>query len=461
MARVLDVQDVIDRQSRRSFQMLLMIWMSITMMIEGFDNQVQGYTAPAIIKAWHISTASFTPVFGFFQAGFMFGVALLGNLGDILGRRTMIVAGVLLFGVCTIAGAYTTTVTTLTETRFCAAFFLGGAIPNALALAIEYAPRRRRAVRVGVLYVFYTLGASAGGFLAARLVPAYGWPSIYHVGGWVAVALSVVLFAFLPESAGFLIARGRNPERLRKTLQRLMPDLPPDAVFVSSTARQKNASVAQLFTENRTLRTVALWTAGLFSMVGLQFMTSWLPTVFTQSHVTYSWSVVALACFQAAGAVGGLAGAWALDRPRGIFWLACLALLCAPVVASFPTVIGRPGLLVALVAAAGFCIVGTQTTLNALGGVIYPTAIRSTGSGWAYGIGRIGAILGPVLGGILIAAKLQSSEIFPIIAIPPLCVAAALFTLNWFRPQAALETRSESADAPHDFAEALYAGDDK
>jgi AAHS family 4-hydroxybenzoate transporter-like MFS transporter len=237
-----------------------------------------------------------------------------------------------------------------------------------------------------------------------------------------------------------------------------MPDLPADAVFVSSTLRQKGASVAQLFADNRTLRTLMLWTAGLFSMIGLQFMTSWLPTVFTLSQVTYSSSVVALASFQAAGAVGGLAGAWALDRPRGILWLGCLALICAPIVASFPALIGRPGPLVALVAAAGFCIVGTQTTLNALSGVIYPTAIRSTGSGWAYGVGRIGAILGPVLGGFLIAAKLSPSEIFPIIAIPPLCVAAALFMLNWFRPQAALETRREAADAPRDFAVADYVG---
>ena len=107
MASFVDVTQVIDRQSRNAFQALLMAWISVTMVIEGFDNQVQGYTAPAIIKAWHITKASFSPVFVCFQLGFMLGVVLLGNLGDIVGRRVMIITGVLLFGIFTIAGAYT------------------------------------------------------------------------------------------------------------------------------------------------------------------------------------------------------------------------------------------------------------------------------------------------------------------------------------------------------------------
>jgi MFS transporter, AAHS family, 4-hydroxybenzoate transporter len=448
MPASIDLQDIIERQSRKGFQIALLIWMSVTMTIEGFDNQVQGYTAPTIIKAWHIQSAAFSPVFVAFQTGFMIGVAALGNLGDILGRRLMIITGVILFGGFTIAGAYTTDVTSLAASRFFAAAFLGGAIPNALALAIEYAPRRRRAVRVGMMYLWYTLGAAAGGFLAAKLVPAFGWQSIYHVGGWSAVVLAVVLFFMLPESAGFLLERGGDQTRLRQTLRRLTPDLPDDVVLTASAREKRQAvSVVELFRENRTLRTVCLWMACLFSMIALQFFTSWLPTIFTDSKVSYSMSVIALGCFQAAGAAGGLIGAWALDRRRGIGWLALIAFFGAPTVLAFSAAIGTQGLLIVLVAAAGFCIVGTQTGLNALGGVIYPTAIRSTGSGWAYGVGRIGAILGPILGGVLISLHLQLNHIFLIVALPPLCVASALAVLNWLRPNAALETAQIPTEA--------------
>jgi MFS transporter, AAHS family, 4-hydroxybenzoate transporter len=442
MATKIDVADTIERQSKNRFQRLLMLWISITMIVEGFDNQVQGYTAPNIIKLWHISKASFSPVFVCFQVGFMIGVVGLGNIGDIIGRRVMIILGVSLFGVFTIAGAYTSDITGLAITRLLAAVFLGGAIPNAIALAVEYAPLRHRAVRVGIMYVCYSLGAAAGGFLAAWMVPRFGWTSIYQLGGWSALGLVVVLFFMLPESARFLVMRTQDRHKLVAILRKLAPDvsLPADAAFVATTEKRASASALELFRDDRRIKTITLWIASFGSMVALQFITSWMPTIFADSRLGYSWAVIAVGLFQTGGALGGFAAGWILDRNRGILWLSIIALIGAPVVIAFSSAIGITFLLMVLVSTAGFCIVGSQIGLNALSGVVYPTAIRSTGSGWVYGIGRIGAIVGPILGGVLISLHLDISKIFLIVAIPPLCVCVALFILHLVNPDAVTKT---------------------
>jgi AAHS family 4-hydroxybenzoate transporter-like MFS transporter len=438
----IEITKIIDRQTRNKFQMILMAWISVTMIIEGFDNQVQGYTAPAIIKAWHISKASFSPVFVAFQFGFMLGVILLGNLGDIFGRRKMVITGVLLFGVFTIAGAYTTDLTAMAATRFLAAVFLGGAIPNVIALAVEYAPLRSRATRVGIMYVWYSLGAAAGGFLAAWIVPHFGWQAIYQVGGWCAIILVALLFFVLPESARFLVLKDPDQTKLTAIFAKLAPDtvIPPGAVFIAEQEKRTSASVTALFTEDRNLKTIPLWIASFASMVGLQFITSWMPTIFVDSQLGYKGAVIALGLFQGAGAFGNFVTGWVLDGKNGILLMSLIALIGAPVVFFFGSAVGITFLLMVLVAMAGFCMVGSQSGLNALSGVIYPTAIRSTGSGWCYGVGRIGAILGPILGGVLISLHLDLKQIFLVVAAPPLCVGLALLALHWLRPNAVTES---------------------
>ncbi len=449
MANLVDVTKVIDRQSRNAFQALLMAWISVTMVIEGFDNQVQGYTAPTIIKAWHITKASFSPVFVCFQLGFMLGVILLGNLGDIIGRRVMIISGVLLFGIFTIAGAYTTGLHGLAATRFLAALFLGGAIPNVIALAVEYAPLRHRAIRVGIMYVWYSGGAAIGGFLAAWIVPRFGWQSIYLLGGWTALALVIGLYFVLPESARYLVVRERGQRQLFATMRRLSPDIvfPPDTVFIAPAEPKTSASVTELFKENRKLRTLPLWAASFASMIGLQFITSWMPTILTDSRVGYVGAVIALGLFQAGGCLGSYVTGFMLDRRNGILLMGIIAAIGAPAVFLFGASVGVTALLMLLVTVAGFCVVGSQCGLNALSGVIYPTAVRSTGSGWSYGVGRVGAVLGPILGGVLISLHLGLRPIFLIVAVPPLCVGIALFVLHHFQPDAVTESGAQLAEA--------------
>ena len=437
MAVRMDVGAVIENQSKNLFQVFLTILIAVTAFVEGFDAQIQGYTAPTLTKLWHVSKGEFSPVFVWFQIGVLVGAIGLGNLGDILGRRRMIVTGVLVFGLFTVAGAYAGNVPELAATRFLSAIFLGGAMPNAIALIIDYSPHRRRTFRVGIMYTIYTGGGAAGGLLAAWLVPHFGWQSIYYVCGVLAMLLSGVLFLFLPESLRFMVLRRRRPDVVAATLRKLAPgmDIPLDAEFFVRNDVEKKAAVVELFRENRAGMTLALWCAYGVNLIALIFVTSWMPAIFADNGISYSVSVIATSLFQAGGAVGSLVGGWMLDRPKGILRLCALCLTAVPVIICIGHAAEVQPLLLALACAAGICIVGTQTGCNALSGALYPTTLRSTGAGWANGIGRFGAITGPWLGALLLGMHLSLPIIFLLVAIPSFCVSILLLILNFSQPR--------------------------
>src|SRR5271170_6645383 len=207
----IDVGRLIEEQKFGWFQATLMFWICAFMFIEGYDMQVVGYAAPAIIKAWHSDKAAFGVVFGAGLGGFMLGATVLGNLGDRFGRKRMIVAGSVLFGLFTLASAWAEGLTSLLVLRTIAGIGLGGSIPNAIALMTEYAPVKVRATRVGIMFIGYTIGSALGGFIAGQLIPDYGWPSVFVVGGILPIMLALGAAFALPESVRFLmLKRGRT-----------------------------------------------------------------------------------------------------------------------------------------------------------------------------------------------------------------------------------------------------------
>ena len=214
-AASIDVGTLIEGQRFGRFQIGLMFWICTFMLIEGYDMQVVGYAAPAIIKAWHSDKAAFGVVFGAGLGGFMLGATILGNLGDRFGRKRMIVAGALLFGLFTLSCAWADGLTSLLVLRTIAGVGLGGSIPNAIALVTEYAPARQRATRVGIMFIGYTIGSALGGVIAAQLIPTWGWPSVFVVGGVLPIAIGLVLLFVLPESVRFLMVKRDRTDLVR------------------------------------------------------------------------------------------------------------------------------------------------------------------------------------------------------------------------------------------------------
>jgi MFS transporter, AAHS family, 4-hydroxybenzoate transporter len=427
----IDAGRLIEEQKFGWFQATLMFWICAFMFIEGYDMQVVGYAAPVIIKAWHSDKAAFGVVFGAGLGGFMLGATLLGNLGDRFGRKRMIVAGSLLFGLFTLASAFAEDLTSLLTLRAIAGLGLGGSIPNAIALITEYAPARVRATRVGFMFIGYTTGSALGGVIAAQLMPNYGWQSVFVVGGVLPIILAAVLVFALPESVRFLMLKRGRTDLVFSLLRRLRPELDlRDGTAISMPdTKQNGPPVKQLFAGGRAAMTALLWLGFAANMVSLHFLTSWLPTVIADSGVPLTHAVIATALLQAGGAAGSLLVGVLLDR-IGTLGIVAAFLVAAPCVASLGHVGTDETPLMALVAIAGMCIIGGQAGINALAGTLYPTHMRSTGTGWAFGIGRIGSILGPVIGGQLIAFGLPLGVLFVTAAAPILVSASALFFLG-------------------------------
>jgi AAHS family 4-hydroxybenzoate transporter-like MFS transporter len=430
-AASVDIGTLIEEQRFGRFQAGLLFWICAFMFIEGYDMQVLGYAAPAIIKAWHSDKAAFGGVFGAGLAGFMLGATLLGNLGDAVGRKRMIVIGSLLFGVFTLASAAAQGLTSLLVIRAIAGLGLGGSIPNAIALMTEYSPSRVRATRVGIMFIGYTIGSALGGVIAAQLIPAYGWQSVFVVGGVLPLLLAAGAQLALPESPRFLMLKRGRADLVLPLLRRMRPELAlRDGTAVAlQESETRGLPVRQLFAGGRATMTTLLWLAYAANMVSLHFLTSWLPTVIADSGVPLAHAVIATALLQAGGAVGSLAVGLLLDR-IGTLGIVAAFLVAAPCVASLGHVGTDETPLMLLVAAAGMCIIGGQAGINALAGTLYPTYMRSTGTGWAFGIGRFGSIMGPVIGGQLIALALPLSTLFATAAAPVLVSAGALFFLG-------------------------------
>jgi AAHS family 4-hydroxybenzoate transporter-like MFS transporter len=400
--------------------------------IDGYDMQLAAYTAPWLIKTWMIERASFGAVFGAGLTGYLVGALLLSMAGDRRGRKPVILRSTALFAVVTLISVTATSRELMMLYRFVAGIGLGGCIANVIALAAEVAPRSERVRVVALLFAGYTGGAALGGALSAMLIPRLGWESAFILGGTAPLLLIPVLRQRLHESARFLAGLPAGAARLRPLMTRFAPDIDFATARFASSARTSAASLPLkgLFAEGRALLTVVLWTAFVTSFLGHHFVTSWLPTLLNGMGVSLPRVVLAGSLLQAGAFVGCIFVALTADR-RGIIVTALAFLCAAPLVVAIGHFGGDPGVGMLLVFAAGICLIGGQTGLNALAAGFYDTEFRATGAGWALGVGRIGAILGPVAGGMLLSAGVPDPELFAWAAVPALVCAATVFMLHF------------------------------
>jgi MFS transporter, AAHS family, 4-hydroxybenzoate transporter len=426
----IDLADFLDNQRGGWYQRSILIWSCLLMCIDGYDMQVISFAAPAIIKDWGIDKSAFGPIFGAGLFGYMLGATLLSSLADRHGRKLTIISGALLFGVLTLGTAFAQSVGQLLTLRFLAGIGLGASVPTIVALNAEYVPTGRRATRITVMFVGYTIGSALAGIVSATWLPEFGWPILFYLGGAFPLIAGVVLIFRLPESIRFLVLKGDRHNQAIGILRRLRPEvaLEADSVLVLREGNRAGLPVRHLFTDGRAAITSLLWITFVTSLLGHHFLTSWLPTVLVSANVTMRNAAIATTLFQIGGGIGALVIGQLLDR-RGISALALMLTTAAPLViwiGNSPT----GALLMVLVFLCGLCVLGGQIGLNAVCGSFYPTFIRSTGTGWALGVGRIGAVIGPVLGGQLIGLDLSLPTLFLCAAVPFVCCGAMTLALG-------------------------------
>jgi AAHS family 4-hydroxybenzoate transporter-like MFS transporter len=363
--------------------------------------------------------------------GLMIGALTLGPLADRVGRKKIIIFSTLAFGLGTLATAFIQDVNTLLAIRFLTGLGLGGAMPNTIAMTSEFSPHRRRATMVMIMFCGFSAGAALGGLLAAALIPQFGWRSVFVVGGVAPLLLVPILALRLPESVRFLALTGQANARVAE----LLASINPKVAFASATQfvihepGLAGMPVLHLFRDGRTLVTILLWVVFFMSLLDLYFLTNWLPTVLNDLGASVSAAAVIGSMLQ----VGGVVGTFALGSVIDRFSFRALALVYFVAVFAIGA-IGQLGHSIVFVTmaifATGFCMVGGQIAANALAAGFYPTSIRSTGVGWALGIGRVGSIIGPLVGGALMTAKWSTGSVFVAAATAAFCAALAAFSLS-------------------------------
>jgi AAHS family 4-hydroxybenzoate transporter-like MFS transporter len=427
----IDIVDFIDRQPIGGFQIRLLLMCAAVLFLDGFDTQAIGYVAPVLAKEWSLSRGALGPVFSAGLFGLMIGALVFGPLADRVGRKKIIILSTAAFGLGALATAFVNDVTTLMVIRFLTGLGLGGAMPNAVAMTSEYNPQRRRSTMVMIMFCGFSIGAALGGFLAADLIPRFGWRSVFLVGGIAPLLIVPVLVWRLPESVRFLATTGRAPERVAELLRDISPAaaFAPDARFVVHEAHLEGLPVLHLFREGRTSVTLLLWVVFFMSLLDIYFLANWLPTVLNDLGASVSMAVLIGSMLQ----VGGVVGTFVLGSVIDRFSFRALALVYFGAVIAVGAIgqLGHSAVLVTIaIFAAGFCVVGGQIAANALTAGYYPTSVRATGVGWALGIGRVGSIIGPLVGGILLQEKWSTGALFMTAAAAAACAGLAAVALS-------------------------------
>jgi AAHS family 4-hydroxybenzoate transporter-like MFS transporter len=436
-SRTVDLVQLINQLDIRRFHFQLLALCAGVVFMDGFDAQAIGYVAPTLSQTWHLAPGALGPVFGSGLFGIMLGALVGGPLADYIGRKRVIIFAAIFFGICTLITAFAGNVQQLLMIRFITGVGLGAAMPNAIALISEYSPKRHHAIMVMTMFCGFSLGAALGGLVAGLLVPAFGWSSVFIFGGVVPLLLAPVLWVALPESVRFLLLRDPNDPRINIIIENLAGTPAGAARFVISEEQHEAFTLVQLFTHGRALATVLLWVVFFMNLLNLYFLSNWLPTVMHDMGLSISTAAFTSALFQVGGTVAPFLLGWLIDR-YGFHSVLVVTYILAAVVIGLLGSVG-PGLamLMVTVFAAGFCVVGAQSGSNALAASLYPTSVRSTGVGWALGIGRIGSIIGPVVGGMMLAQHWDRSQLFLFGAIPALCAMAAVAAMWMTKPPAA------------------------
>jgi MFS transporter, AAHS family, 4-hydroxybenzoate transporter len=405
------VERTLENQRIGALQITVVAICFLIQMCDGYDIGAIGWAVPVLTHAWNMKAPVFTTAFAFSNIGIMAGALVASPLADRFGRKPLLLASIAIFGLASLATAAAATIPYLVVCRFFTGFGIAGTFAGTVALTGDYTPQRRRATMIMVCFT----GAPAGGFVGGQIVAfllhqGSGWPVIFILGAAFPLALLVVMVPFLPESPRFLAHRQDLSPRQKALLARL--DIVPGDTHLGAVDVARGNPIAMLFGEGYAVPTILLWIIFFCSLLNLYLFGFWLPEVLHLVGMTPAGAVFAssLRDFGAIAAVFylgmaidrfGAQRALALHYIAGGVFIALIALVALPY-----------AILLAVIFFAGMTTIGSQTGANATAGALYPARMRASGIGWALGIGRLGGIAAPILGGWLLRIGVAPLHIF-------------------------------------------------
>jgi AAHS family 4-hydroxybenzoate transporter-like MFS transporter len=418
------VAEIIDAKPLGAFQLGIAVLCFMALMVDGFDNQASAFAAPALTGLWHIARASLGPVFAASAFGTLVGSLLIGPVGDLFGRKTLVVLSLLMVAALMLLTTWVHNIGELIAVRFVTGLPLGALVPATLVIANEWSPVRNRAAMVTIMASGFALGAVLGGLLSSFILARWGWTSIFQCGAAATLLIAGAIALWMPESLRYLALRPQSAARRDAILR----TFDPSAVRIADAGETSGTNlVLGLFTKRRAILTLLLWLAFFFNLLVLNFMTFWLPTLLAGAGLSPAAAIRTSTLFQVGGIVGTVTMGSVADRLGA--WHVVLGGMVVSAAAMLLVGGLATNLRAAAIVAAGFGILGVQQSLGALSATLYPTQIRASGASWAQGIGRVGSTIGPLLGGFLIGRHWPTAMLFGAMAVFPVLGFASAWLL--------------------------------
>ncbi|WOE30862.1 MULTISPECIES: MFS transporter [unclassified Acinetobacter] len=424
--QAVNVNNIIDKARFNSFHFKVVAWSLLIILFDGYDLAINGVALPLLMEDWGLTAVQAGMLASTALAGMMFGAMIFGSLADKIGRKKVIMICIVLFSGLTFAGGFASNPTEFAILRFLAGLGIGGVMPNLVALTSEYAPQKMRSTLVTTMFSGYAVGGVLAALLGAWFTPQYGWEIMFWIAG-IPLFLLPVIWKFLPESLTFIVKENRQQEA-RQIVRRLdrQVTVKDDTVFeLHQVDVPESASVSSLFKRGRAMNTLLFWLAFFTCLLTMYALSSWLPKLMMAAGYSMDNSLMFMMVMNIGAVIGIVGGGILADRFHLKPVLMCLGLIGA-IVMSLMGLQSNQFLLYLLVFLAGAASIGSQMLLYSYVAQYYPLAIRSTGIGWSSAIGRMGAIVGPILIGALLGMSLPAYVNFIAVGLPVLITAIAV-----------------------------------
>lgn len=421
-ARTVDVAGLLDGRKLSPFNYKLIALSWLITMFDGLDMTMVSYTAPYLRDDMQLSKMMLGNLFSAGTAGMVMGGLLLASLGDRIGRRPTIIGSAFAFALLTLCTGFAQNIEQLLVLRFLDGFAAGGMLPLAWALNIEFAPKRMRATVVTVIMMGYSVGGVISGPLTNLIAPRFGWEGVYIFGGSATLLCAAVLALRLPESVRYLVNRGDRPHLVAQTLRRIDPAFdhsPTDRFMLGDEApATKKANIADLFKGDLAWLTPLLWLGYAASSLAIYFSSSWGPLLLEELRVERTTAAWISSTNSMLGAIAGLLLMRFTDRigPRAVAFYPALAV---PVLLVLGLDLAPAALFLYFVVIGSVLVGGEHSGIISITAAFYPSSVRASGAGWASSVGKIGGVMGPILGAIVLSSGMPVIRSYALLAVCP------------------------------------------
>lgn len=422
-----------------ALQILVASLCFLTILIDGFDTQSAAFAGPLLKREFGGGPQALGFIFGLGMFGALLGGMILGPLGDRFGRRPLLISALCIMSAGSIATGLANSAHEVAILRLITGLGLGGAVPNVIALSAEYAPPRSRSTVVSIVFNGFPLGAMLGSIVGAQLLPIYGWRTLFIVGGAIPVLVLVLVTLLLPESPAFLIRKSRTAATGRDLAHvGNAPDLLPS----EPVGGDMRVSVLRLFADGLGTSTALIWVGTLLSILCIYCTVNWLPVLISDGGLPLQTAILAVGALNIGSVIGNLVLARFGDRSAAYIPTALFYVLGA----IFLGLVGVSGsssmLMLGVTFGAGLFGFGGQLSVTTITARLYPTELRATGTGWAFAMGRVGGVIGPVFAGALLGYGMGFATMMLILGGLMLLAGLAIFFLG--RTRNARQGRAEA-----------------